>query len=97
MAPARNVPNGPKASQNTPARTLAASVIAGVFWDAIGPAGTFVAGAAFAAIALAGVLGSPAPSAPGGAAAAATPVGDQWSFGEAGWEPPLDGAAAAAN
>lgn len=35
--------------------TLAASVIAGALWDAIGPAGTFLAGAAFTALALAGV------------------------------------------
>ena len=42
---------------------LAASVIAGVFWDAFGPMGTFVAGAAFASIALAGVLASGAISA----------------------------------
>ena len=75
---------------------LAASVIAGVFWDAFGPVGTFVAGAAFASIALAGVLASGA-SAPGSAATAATPIADQWGFGEAGWEPPLDGAAAASN
>jgi MFS family permease len=33
--------------------TLAASVLAGALWDAIGPAGTFLAGAAFTAIALA--------------------------------------------
>jgi len=32
---------------------LAASVVAGVLWDVIGPAGTFLAGAAFTAIALA--------------------------------------------
>jgi MFS family permease len=35
--------------------TLAASVIAGALWDAIGPVGTFLAGAAFTALALAGV------------------------------------------
>jgi MFS family permease len=35
---------------------LAASVIAGALWDAIGPQGTFVAGAAFTAIALLGLL-----------------------------------------
>ncbi len=34
---------------------LAASVIAGMLWDAIGPAATFLAGAAFTAIALAGI------------------------------------------
>ena len=33
--------------------TLAASVLAGALWDAIGPAGTFLAGAAFTAVALA--------------------------------------------
>jgi MFS family permease len=32
--------------------TLAASIIAGALWDAIGPAGTFVAGAAFTVLAL---------------------------------------------
>ncbi|MDO8876989.1 MAG: MFS transporter [Pseudolabrys sp.] len=32
---------------------LAASIIAGALWDAIGPAGTFLAGAAFTAVALA--------------------------------------------
>jgi len=36
---------------------LAASVIAGALWDAAGPEGTFLAGAAFTAIALAGLLG----------------------------------------
>ena len=35
---------------------LAASVIAGVLWDAIGPNGTFFAGAGFALVALAGLL-----------------------------------------
>ena len=35
---------------------LAASVIAGVLWDAIGPSGTFFAGAAFSALALFGIL-----------------------------------------
>lgn len=35
---------------------LAASIIAGVLWDAIGPAGTFLAGAAFTAVALLGLL-----------------------------------------
>ena len=35
---------------------LAASVIAGGLWDAIGPAGTFLAGAAFTVIALVGLL-----------------------------------------
>ena len=34
---------------------LLASIIAGALWDFIGPSGTFVAGAIFAAIALAGV------------------------------------------
>ena len=36
---------------------LAASVIAGVLWDAIGPSGTFLAGAAFSTLALVGILG----------------------------------------
>ena len=36
---------------------LAASVIAGGLWDAIGPRGTFLAGAAFSAIAIIGVIG----------------------------------------
>lgn len=35
---------------------LAASVIAGALWDSTGPQGTFLAGAAFAAVALAGLL-----------------------------------------
>jgi len=35
---------------------LAASVIAGALWDAIGPQGTFMAGAAFTLLALAGLL-----------------------------------------
>ncbi|HMM91234.1 MFS transporter [Bradyrhizobium sp.] len=35
---------------------LAASVIAGALWDSTGPQGTFLAGAGFAAIALAGLL-----------------------------------------
>lgn len=35
---------------------LAASVIAGVLWDAVGPNGTFFAGAGFALVALAGLL-----------------------------------------
>ena len=35
---------------------LLASVIAGVLWDAYGPAGTFYAGAAFTALALLGLL-----------------------------------------
>lgn len=37
----------------TGAATLAASVIAGALWDAVGPTGTFVAGAAFTLLALA--------------------------------------------
>jgi MFS family permease len=36
---------------------LAASIIAGALWDAAGPRGTFLAGAAFTAIALAGLFG----------------------------------------
>ncbi|MBS0244495.1 MAG: MFS transporter [Proteobacteria bacterium] len=39
---------------------LAASVIAGALWDAIGPRGTFVAGAVFAAVAVIGLLVSKA-------------------------------------
>jgi len=35
---------------------LAASVIAGLLWDAAGPSATFLAGAAFAAMALAGLV-----------------------------------------
>jgi MFS family permease len=35
---------------------LAASIIAGGLWDVAGPEGTFLAGAAFAAIALLGLL-----------------------------------------
>lgn len=35
---------------------LAASIIAGALWDATGPQGTFIAGAAFAALASSGVL-----------------------------------------
>jgi MFS family permease len=35
---------------------LAASVIAGALWDSAGPQATFLAGAGFAAIALAGLL-----------------------------------------
>lgn len=35
---------------------LAASVIAGALWDSVGPQGTFFAGAAFALVALAGLL-----------------------------------------
>jgi MFS family permease len=35
---------------------LAASVIAGALWDAVGPKGTFIAGACFALLALAGLL-----------------------------------------
>ena len=36
--------------------TLAASVIAGILWDITGPQGTFLAGAGFALVALAGLL-----------------------------------------
>jgi MFS family permease len=39
----------------TGAGILLASIIAGAMWDAVGPAGTFVAGAIFALVALAGV------------------------------------------
>jgi MFS family permease len=35
---------------------LAASIIAGALWDAVGPQGTFFAGAVFTAVALAGML-----------------------------------------
>ena len=35
---------------------LAASIIAGALWDVAGPEGTFLAGAAFTALALAGLL-----------------------------------------
>ena len=35
---------------------LAASIIAGALWDGVGPAGTFLAGAAFAAVAMVGLL-----------------------------------------
>jgi MFS family permease len=35
---------------------LAASVIAGALWDAIGPRGSFIAGAGFTLLALAGLL-----------------------------------------
>jgi MFS family permease len=35
---------------------LLASVIAGALWDMIGPQGTFLAGASFAALTMAGVL-----------------------------------------
>lgn len=35
---------------------LAASVIAGALWDVVGPQGTFLAGAAFAAVAIVGLL-----------------------------------------
>jgi len=35
---------------------LAASIIAGVLWDAYGPAGTFLAGLAFALVTLIGLL-----------------------------------------
>lgn len=40
----------------TGAALLAASIIAGALWDAVGPAGTFWTGAAFAAVALAGFI-----------------------------------------
>jgi MFS family permease len=36
---------------------LAASVIAGLLWESVGPSATFVVGAAFAALALLGILG----------------------------------------
>jgi MFS family permease len=35
--------------------TMIASVVAGVLWDAVGPAATFLAGAGFAGVALAGL------------------------------------------
>jgi MFS family permease len=35
--------------------TLLASVIAGALWDSVGPTGTFLAGAAFTAVALVGL------------------------------------------
>ena len=35
---------------------LAASVIAGALWDAVGPSGTFLAGAVFTVLALLGLL-----------------------------------------
>ena len=35
--------------------TLLASMIAGALWDSVGPTGTFLAGAAFTAVALAGL------------------------------------------
>jgi len=35
---------------------LAASIIAGALWDVVGPKGTFLAGAAFTALAVAGLL-----------------------------------------
>jgi ABC-type cobalamin transport system ATPase subunit len=35
---------------------LAASIIAGALWDIAGPQGTFLAGAGFALVALAGLL-----------------------------------------
>jgi MFS family permease len=35
---------------------LAVSIIAGALWDAVGPKGTFLAGAAFTVLALAGLL-----------------------------------------
>ncbi len=37
---------------------LAASIVAGSLWTAVGPSATFLAGAAFAAVALAGLLGA---------------------------------------
>ena len=37
---------------------LLASVIAGVLWDAFGPTGTFLAGAAFTTVALAAIVSS---------------------------------------
>ncbi len=40
----------------TGAALLAASVIAGALWDSIGPQGTFLAGAAFATLSLAGLI-----------------------------------------
>lgn len=40
--------------------TLAASVVAGLLWDAAGPTATFLAGAAFAALAAAAVISRPA-------------------------------------
>lgn len=39
---------------------LAASVLAGALWSAVGPAMTFIAGAAFSAVALIGLLAKPA-------------------------------------
>lgn len=41
----------------TGAATLAASIIAGALWDAVGPQATFWAGAAFACVSMVGVLG----------------------------------------
>ena len=38
---------------------LAASLIAGTLWTTVGPAATFLAGAAFAAIALTGLVARP--------------------------------------
>ena len=38
------------------AAVLADSIIAGALWDAVGPQGTFLAGAAFTALALAGLI-----------------------------------------
>ncbi|MGD9668897.1 MAG: MFS transporter [Hyphomicrobiaceae bacterium] len=46
---------------------LAASVIAGALWDAIGPKGTFLAGAAFATISVAGLVALRRHSLAGGA------------------------------
>jgi MFS family permease len=40
----------------TGAALLAASIVAGALWDAVGPKGTFLAGAAFAVIALCGFV-----------------------------------------
>jgi hypothetical protein len=36
---------------------LLASVVAGALWELVGPSATFIAGAAFAAIAALGILG----------------------------------------
>jgi MFS family permease len=60
---------------------LAASVLAGALWDAIGPQGTFMMGALFALAALAGVavLRPTMASAPGG-----SPIQRSGSQGEQG-------------